>query len=68
MAKIVMAEGEKRKLTEDLAVRTAISVGTIPAGSVIEIQQVNAPYRQVLVDNVWFADSTIARKSELIAE
>jgi hypothetical protein len=68
MAKIVMTKGEKRKLTEDLTVRTAISVGTIPAGSVIEIQQVNAPYRQVLVDNVWFADSTIARKSELITE
>jgi hypothetical protein len=62
------AKGEKRVLTAPLVVRTSISVGTIPVGEVIEIQQVSVWNREVLIENNWFHESRITECSEPIKE
>ena len=38
----------KYRLLKDLQVRTPISIGTIPAGSIITITQISKDYRQVI--------------------
>ncbi|MGM0837733.1 MAG: hypothetical protein ACQEV7_16380 [Bacillota bacterium] len=57
-------KGEKHTLKSPLVVRNSFSVGTIPAGVEIEIQQVNADYRQYLVDNVWMYYKTVENAVE----
>jgi hypothetical protein len=59
MIKMKFNKGEIFKLTKPLTVRTSLSVGTIPAGVEIEIQQVNEDYHQYLVDNVWMHYTTV---------
>lgn len=59
-----MKKGEKRKLLQDLTIRTATSIGTIPAGEFIEIQQDIDRYGNVLVHNVWHYAPTIRKISE----
>ncbi|RCW44261.1 hypothetical protein [Paenibacillus prosopidis] len=56
---MIFKKGDKRLLTSPLTIRSSYSIGTIPAGEIIEIQQVNESNRQVLVDNVWMHQSRI---------
>jgi hypothetical protein len=52
-------KGEKYTLAKDLVVRTSYSIGTIPTGTEIEIQQIDKNNRQYLVDNTWIYYKTI---------
>lgn len=54
-----LKQGENYKLINPLAVRTAISIGSMPSGTEIKIQQVDKTNRQYLVDNVWMHYSTV---------
>jgi hypothetical protein len=48
-----LQKGEKHILTKPLVIRSSYSIGTIPVGTEIEIQQVNKNFNQYLVDNSW---------------
>lgn len=61
-----LCKGEKRRLTAPLGLRTSYSIGTIPAGEVIEILQVDMRNRQVLIENVWVHGPTVERISEAV--
>lgn len=63
-----MNKGDKRILNEPLPVRTAWSIGTIPAGEVIEIQQSQDKWGNVLVHDVWMNASYIRRISSEVLE
>lgn len=52
-------KGERYELTKPLVVRTSFSIGTLPIGTEIEIQQVNKDYRQYLVENTWMHYSVV---------
>lgn len=65
---MIFKKGDKRILTSPLSVRTSISVGTIPAGEIIEIQQVDESNRQVLVESVWMSQSRIVECSAPVEE
>jgi hypothetical protein len=54
-----LQKGERHILTSDLVVRTSYSIGTIPTGTEIEIQQVDKNNREYLVDNAWIYYKTI---------
>jgi hypothetical protein len=54
-----LQKGEKHILTKPLKVRTSYSIGTIPIGTEIEIQQVDKNNHQYLVDNTWIFYKTI---------
>ena len=63
-----LARGEKRILTKPLVVHTATSIAKLPVGTEIEIQQVDAEYRKVLVNNVWLSSERIENSSKSIAK
>jgi hypothetical protein len=56
--------GDKRRLTRDLQQSTVCAVWTVPAGTVIEIEQVDKEYNKVIVNNVWEYAPHIERISE----
>jgi hypothetical protein len=57
----MLNKGDVRTLIADLRIWTPTSVGTIPAGTAIEIQQVSLDTRKYLVSNVWFPQGIIER-------
>jgi hypothetical protein len=63
-----LSKGDKRRLTAPLGLRTSFSVGTVPAGEVIEIQQVDERNRQVLIEDVWVHGPMVERISSPVDE
>lgn len=57
--KLKLNVGEKYTLNIPMSVRTASSIGILPKGTEIEIQQKNEEYHQYLVENVWMHFSTV---------
>jgi hypothetical protein len=51
--KMKLKKGEKYILVKSLIIRNAYSIGTIPIGTEIEIQQVDKNNHQYLVDDTW---------------
>jgi hypothetical protein len=54
-----LQKGERYNLTKPLTIRTALSIGKIPVGEEIEIQQVDQSNRKYLVDNTWIHYSVV---------
>ena len=59
-----LSRGGKRILTKPIVVQTATSIAKLPVGMEIEIQQVDAEYRKVLVNNVWLSSEIIENSSK----